>query len=197
VTVRGRGEAAELAHRVWQHLRTEAEHHPEQFVADERFSVAGWRYLGAITALIRDAVPDIADTDLRRARAHLDAAGMVVNVRGPHRGGRPEWFIRGDWHEHTGGHVRMRGPRAHQPASPGSSQVPPGEAAPPQSEDVAETLRSLIGRVTALQSDNNRLAEENDELRREAQRLHAENRRLTLTANIARQAAELLSQLPD
>jgi hypothetical protein len=166
-------------------------------VADQRFSVAGWRYAGAITTLIRDAVPDIADTDLRRARAHLDAAGMVVNVRGSHSGGRPEWFIRSDWQERTGGHVRMRGPGNHQPASPGPSQVPPEEAARPPGEDMVETLRSLIDRVTALQSDNDRLIAENDGLRREAHRLQAEIRTLTQAASIARQAAELLSQLPD
>jgi hypothetical protein len=206
VAVRGRGDAAELAHRIWRHLRTQAEQHPGQFVADQRFGVTGWRYDGAIATLIRDAAPEAADADLRRARAHLDAAGVLVNVRGSHRGGgRPEWFIRSDWHERTGGHVRVRGLGAGEPAGAGPGLVPAEEAAARPREDVGEAprediveaLRGLIDRVTALQSENDRLTAQNEELRREARRLLAENRKLTQTADIARQAAELLSRLPD
>jgi FtsZ-binding cell division protein ZapB len=189
---------AELAHRIWQHLRTQAEQHPAQFLADQRFGANGWRYEGSIATLIREAVPDVPDADMRRARAHLDAAGMLVNVRGSQRGGgRPEWFIRTDWHEGTGGHVLIRGPRAPQTATTDPDAVQPEQTAGQPREDVVEVLRSLIDRVTALQSENDLLTAENDELRQEAQRLQAENSKLTENAEIARRAAELLSRLRD
>jgi hypothetical protein len=196
VASRERDDAAELARRIWQHLRTHAEQHPEQFAADQRFGVTGWRYQGAIATLIREAVPGAPDADTRRARAHLDAVGMLVNVRGSQRGGgRPEWFIRAEWQEGTGGHVRMRGPRADEPATadPGAGQPkePPGQPR----EDIMDVLRNLIDQVAALQSENGRLTAENGDLRREADCLRAENSKLSEAAEIARQAAELLSRL--
>ena len=62
---------------------------------------------GPFATLIREAVPGIADTDLRRAREYLNACGMVVNVRVNQRGAQPQWFIRARWHQGPGGHVHV------------------------------------------------------------------------------------------
>ena len=62
---------------------------------------------GAVATLIREAIPGIADTDLRRAHKYLNACGMVVNVRANQRGAQPQWFIRAHWHRGPGGHVHV------------------------------------------------------------------------------------------
>lgn len=66
--------------------------------------------------MIREAVPGITDTDLRRAREYLNACGMVVNVRANQRGAQPQWFIRAYWHQGPGGDVHVVPPPV--PASP-------------------------------------------------------------------------------
>ena len=80
---------------------------PEEFTPDTRDDVTGWLWEGPFATLIRDAIPGIAETDLRRAREYLNACGMVVNVRGNQRGGQPQWFIRAHWHQGPGGHVHV------------------------------------------------------------------------------------------
>jgi hypothetical protein len=106
---RSRGpDAAKLGHRIWDHLRDRAEHPPGEFTPDAREDVTGWLWEGAVVSVIREAIPGIADSDLRRAREYLSASGMVVNVGGYQRGGgQPRWFIRSSWHQGTGGHVHV------------------------------------------------------------------------------------------
>ena len=102
-----RPDAAGLGRRIWEHVRGRASDAPEEFTPDTRDDVPGWLWEGPFAALIRDAVPGIAETDLRRAREYLNACGMVVNVRGNQRGGQPQWFIRAHWHQGPGGHVHV------------------------------------------------------------------------------------------
>ena len=54
---------------------------PAQFTPETRDDVTGWLWEGPFATLIREAIPGIAGTDLRRAREYLNACGMVVNVR--------------------------------------------------------------------------------------------------------------------
>ncbi len=65
---------------------------PGEFTPDTRDDVTGWLWEGPFATLIRDAIPGIAETDLRRAREYLNACGMVVNVRSNQRGGQPQWL---------------------------------------------------------------------------------------------------------
>ena len=71
---------------------------------------------GPFATLIREAVPGIADTDLRRAREYLNGCSMEVNVRANQRGAQPQWFIRAHWHQGPGGYLRGRLRQAGQPA---------------------------------------------------------------------------------
>ena len=69
---RSRGpDAAKLGHRIWDHLRDRAEHPPGEFTPDAREDVTGWLWEGAVVSVIREAIPGIADSDLRRAREYL------------------------------------------------------------------------------------------------------------------------------
>src|SRR6266581_1724557 len=82
-----RPDAAKLGHRIWDHLRDRAENMPGEFTPDARDDVTGWLWEGAVASVIREAIPGIAASDLRRAREYLSASGMVVNVGGCQRGG--------------------------------------------------------------------------------------------------------------
>ena len=94
-----------------------------QFTPETRDDVTGWLWEGPFAALIREAIPGIAGTDLRRAREYLNACGMVVNVRAGQRGAQPQWFIRACWHQGPGGHVHVVTPaRPGQAAAPAASQ---------------------------------------------------------------------------
>lgn len=192
-----RPDAAELGHRIWDHLRGRAENLPGEFTPDTRDDVTGWLWEGAVASLIREAIPGITDSDLRRAREYLNASGMVVNVRGHQRGaGPPQWFIRSSWHQGPGGHVHVVAThRPGQPAAPAASQPAAGnerkELAGQSRQDIANTLESLIQQVSDLQSDNDRLRGDND-------RLHAEIKRIRALARdagqeIARRASQLLA----
>src|SRR6266566_2206948 len=121
-------DAAGLGRRIWGHVRSRASDAPEEFTPHTRDEVTGWLWEGPFATLIREAVPGIADTDLRRAREYLNACGMVVNVRANQRGAQPQWFIRAHWHQGPGGHVHVV-PTAHpgQPAAPPASPLTPGE----------------------------------------------------------------------
>jgi hypothetical protein len=102
---------------------------PGEFTPDTRDDVTGWLWEGPFATLIRDAIPGIADTDLRRAREHLNACGMVVNVRGNQRGGQPQWFIRAHWHQGPGGHVHVvTTARPSQPRRTASQRTRTGRA---------------------------------------------------------------------
>jgi hypothetical protein len=74
-----RPEAAELGHRIWEHLHGRAEERPAEFRPATRDDVTGWLWDGVLASMIREAVPGIAGSDLRRAREYLNASGMVVN----------------------------------------------------------------------------------------------------------------------
>jgi hypothetical protein len=95
---------------------------PGEFTPDTRDDVTGWLWEGPFATLIRDAIPGIADTDLRRAREYLNACGMVVNVRGNQRGGQPQWFIRAHWHQGPGGQCARGHDSPAQPARRTASQ---------------------------------------------------------------------------
>ncbi len=190
----------ELGHRIWDHIRDQAGQLPAEFPLETRDGVTGWRWEGAFAALIREAVPGIADPDLRRAREHLNACGMVVNVGGPQRGGgQPQWFIRADWHQGPGGHVHVvAAPRASQPPEPAAGRPPGGEqgqdlAAQPQ--DIVQALQGLAQRVSGLQSDNERLRAEIGRLTAEIARIRAVMREAG--EKITRHAAELLANTGD
>jgi FtsZ-binding cell division protein ZapB len=194
-----RPDAAELGHLIWEHLRKRAASQSAEFIPDTRDGVTGWLWEGAVAALIREAVPGITDTDLRRAREYLNASGMVVNQRG---GGQPLWFIRADWHQGPGGHVHVvstgpPGQRAIPLAAPPPGEAETGEPAGRPVPDIAEALQLLAQQVSELQADNDRLREENDRLRGDNDRLRGDNDRLA--AEIARirarvrQAGELLA----
>src|SRR6266480_2637766 len=85
---------AGLGRRIWGHVRSRASDAPEEFTPHTRDEVTGWLWERPFATLIREAVPGITDTDLRRAREYLNACGMVVNVRADQRGAQPQWFIR-------------------------------------------------------------------------------------------------------
>src|SRR5690348_17741282 len=71
-------DAAGLGRRVWDHVRSRAGDMPAQFTPQTRDDVTGWLWEGPFATLIREAIPGIASTDLRRAREYLNACGMVV-----------------------------------------------------------------------------------------------------------------------
>jgi hypothetical protein len=69
-----RPDAAGLGRRIWEHVRGRASDVPEEFTPDTRDDVTGWLWEGPFATLIRDAIPGITDTDLRRAREYLNAS---------------------------------------------------------------------------------------------------------------------------
>ena len=193
-------DAAGLGRRIWEHVRSRASDLPEEFTPDTRDDVTGWLWEGPFATLIRDAIPGIADTDLRRAREYLNACGMVVNVRGNQRGGQPQWFIRAHWHQGPGGHVHVvTTARPSQPAAPPASEPAPGgqsgELAHQPGQDIVAALQSLAYQVAELQADNDQLRGDNDRLCAEAERLRALIRQTS--AEIARCASDLLAGTGD
>jgi hypothetical protein len=193
-------DAAELGHRIWDHVRSRAGDLPGEFTPDTRDDVTGWLWEGPLATLIREAIPGVADTDLRRVREYLNACGMVVNVRGNQRGGQPQWFIRGHWHQGPGGHVHVvTTPRPSQPPAPPASQPAPGkqpeELARQPGQDIVQALQSLAQQVSELQADNDRLRADNDRLNAEIKRIRAFMRQAG--EKIARQASQLLADTGD
>src|SRR5216683_3567868 len=191
-----RPDAAKLGHRIWDHLRDRAENLPGEFTPDD---VTGWLWEGAVASVIREAIPGIADSDLRRAREYLSASGMVVNVGGYQRGGgQPRWFIRSSWYQGPGGHVHVvPAHRSGQPAAPAASQPAadnePEELARQPRQDIVKALQSLIQQVSGLQSDNDRLRVDNDRLGTEIERIRALMREAG--GEIARRASQLLADI--
>jgi hypothetical protein len=196
-----RPDTAELGHRIWDYLRGQAENLPGEFRPDTRDDITGWLWEGAVASLIREAIPGITDSELRRAREYLNASGMVVNVRGHQRGaGSPQWFIRSSWHQGPGGHVHVVAThQPGQPTAPAASQPAAGnereELAGPPRQDIANTLESLIQQVSDLQSDNDRLRGDNDRLHAEIERIRALAR--DAGREIARRASQMLADAED
>jgi hypothetical protein len=193
-------DAAGLGRRIWEHVRGRASDVPEEFTPDTRDDVTGWLWEGPFATLIRDAVPGIAETDLRRAREYLNACGMVVNVRGNQRGGQPQWFIRAHWHQGPGGHVHVVATaRPSQPAAPPAGEPARGglseELARQPGQDIVAALQSLAQQVAELQADNDRLRGDNDRLSAEVERIRALMRQTG--GAIARQASQLLAGTGD
>jgi hypothetical protein len=173
---------------------------PAQFTPETRDDVTGWLWEGPFATLIREAIPGIAGTDLRRAREYLNACGMVVNVRAGQRGAQPQWFIRACWHQGPGGHVHVVTPaRPGQAAAPAASQpVPGGPSETPAhqpGQDIAAALQSLARQVSELQADNDRLREDYDQLSAEIARIRALMRQVG--GAIAEQASQLLAGAGD
>jgi hypothetical protein len=169
---------------------------PEQFTPGTRDDVTGWLWEGPLATLIREAVPGIADADLRRAREYLNACGMVVNVRANQRGAQPRWFIRARWHQGPGGHVHVV--TTARPSPQVSRPVPGAQAeelAHQPGQDIVAALQSLVRQVSQLQADNDRLRDDNDQLRVEVERIRALVRQIG--GAIARQASELLAGTGD
>jgi hypothetical protein len=137
-----RPEAAELGHRIWEHLHGRAEERPGEFRPATRDDVTGWLWDGVLANMIREAVPGIADSDLRRAREYLNASGMVVNMGGDQRGaGPPQWFIRAGWHQGPGGHVHVVTPlRLTCPAC--RRQISPQRATSPPTQEISRARTS-------------------------------------------------------
>jgi hypothetical protein len=193
--------AAELGHRIWEHLHGRAEARPGEFRPATRDDVTGWLWDGVLASMIREAVPGIADSDLRRAREYLNASGMVVNMGGDQRGaGPPQWFIRAGWHQGPGGHVHVVTPppadlpavsAPDQPAA-GNQPTDPGDQ---PGQDIAQALQALARQVSQLQADNDRLHQDNDRLSSEIGRIRA----LIQQAGreIARRVTELLAGTED
>jgi hypothetical protein len=195
-----RPDAAGLGRRIWDHVRSRASDAPEEFTPETRDDVTGWLWEGPFATLIREAIPGITDTDLRRAREYLNACGMVVNVRANQRGAQPQWFIRTHWHQGPGGHVHMvTTPRPGQPAALPASQSPAGgpseELAHQPGQDIVAALQSLAQQVSELQADNDRLRGDNDRLSAEVGHLRALIRQVGRA--IARQASQLLAGTGD
>ena len=195
-----RPDAAGLGRRIWDHVRSRASDAPDEFTPDTRDDITGWLWAGPFATLIREAIPGITDTELRRAREYLNASGMVVNVRGNQRDAQPQWFIRAHWHQGQGGHVHVVTPaRPSQPAAPPAGQPAPGgppeELAHQPGQDIAAALQSLAEQVSELQADNDRLREENDRLSAEAERIRA--LACQIGGAIARQARQLLAETGD
>jgi hypothetical protein len=159
-------------------VRSRASDAPQQFTPHTREDVTGWLWEGPFAALIREAAPGIADTDLRRAREYLNASGMVVNVRANQRGAPPQWFIRAHWHRGPGGHVHVvTAARPSQPAAPLAGQPagggPSEEPVHQPGHDIVAVLQSLARQVSQLQADNDRLRQDNDRLTAELERIRA------------------------
>ena len=145
--------------------------------------------------MIREAIPGIADADLRRAREYLNASGMVVNVRGNQADAPQQWFIRADWHQGQGGHVHVvtaarPSPPAAPPGAKPASAGQPEQLAHQPGQDIVAALGSLAQQVSQLQADNDRLRADNDRLRAELARSRALMRQIG--GAITRQASQLL-----
>jgi hypothetical protein len=194
-----RPDAAGLGRRIWEHARGLAGDMSEEFRPDTRDDVPGWLREGPFATLIREAIPGIGDTDLRRAREYLNACGMVVNARGNQRGGQPQWFIRARWHQGPGGHVHVvTTARPGQPAAPPGEPAPGGqseELAPQPGQDIVAAVQSLARQVAELQADNDQLRGDNDRLGAEVERIRALMRQAG--AAIAGQASQLLAGAGD
>jgi hypothetical protein len=187
-------DGAGLGRRIWDHVRSRASDMPAEFTPETRDDVTGWLWEGPFATLIREAIPGIAGTDLRRARDYLNACGMVVNVRASQRGAQPQWFIRGCWHQGPGGHVHVvPTARPGQAAAPAASQPVPGGQpellARQPGPDLAAALQSLARQVSELQADNDRLRDDNDRLSAEVARIRALMRQIG--GAIAQQASQL------
>jgi hypothetical protein len=195
-----RPDAAGLGRRIWDHVRSRAGDMPEEFTPDTRDDVTGWLWEGPFATLIREAIPGIADTDLRRAREYLNACGVVVNVRANQRGGQPQWFIRAHWHQGPGGHVHVvTTARSSQPAAPPAGKPARGgqsqQLAHQPGQDIVAALQSLAQQVSELQADNDRLRGDNDRLSAELERIRSLMRQAG--GEIARQASQLLTGTGD
>ena len=174
---------------------------PAQFTPETRDDVTGWLWEGPFATLIREAIPGIAGTDLRRAREYLNACGMVVNVRAGQRGAQPQWLIRACWHQGPGGHVHVvTTARPGQKAAPTASQpVPGGQSEKPAhqpGQDIVAALQSLAQQVSELQADNDRLRDDYDLLSAEVARIRALMMR-QIGGAIAQQASQLLAGTGD
>jgi hypothetical protein len=164
---------------------------PDQFTPDTHDDIPGWLWEGPFAALIREAIPDITDADLRRAREYLNASGMVVNVRGNQTDAPPQWFIRAHWHQGQGGHVHVVTPA--RPSPPVAKPASGGQAeqlAHQPGQDIVAALQSLAQQVSQLQADNDRLREDNDRLSAEIERTRTLMRQIGGAIN--RQASQLL-----
>src|SRR6266487_3511886 len=60
-----RQDAAELGHRIWDHLRGRAGNLPAEFTPDTRDDVTGWLWEGAAASLIGEAIPAALTSDCR------------------------------------------------------------------------------------------------------------------------------------
>ncbi len=203
-------DAAGLGRRIWDHVRSRASAAPQEFTPHTHDEVTGWLWEGPFATLIREAIPGIADTDLRRAREYLNACGMVVNVRANQRGAQPQWFIRARWHQGPGGHVhvvphpplqpvgRTAGEPARRGRASGGAGAPAGPAEKPAhqpGQDIVAALESLAQQVSQLQADNDRLRRDNERLSAEVERIRVLMRRVG--GAIAQQASQLLAGTGD
>jgi hypothetical protein len=193
-----RPDAAGLGRHVWDHVRSRAGDAPDQFTPDTHDDIPGWLWEGPFAALIRAAIPDITDANLRRAREYLNASGMVVNVRGHQTDTPPQWFIRAHWHQGQGGHVHVvtaarPSPPAAPPTAKPASGGQPEQLAHQPGQDIVAALQSLAQQVSQLQADNDRLRDDNDRLSVELERMRTLMRQVG--GAITRQASQLLGDL--
>ena len=173
-----RPEAADLGHRIREHLHGRAEERPGEFRPLLMMSPAR-RLDGVLASMIREAVPGISYSDLRRAREYLNASGMVVNMGGDQRGaGPPQWFIAPA--ASGTGRPRPRGtpppadlPAVSAPDQPAAGNQPTDPGVQP-GQDIAQALQALARQVSQLQADNDRLHQDNDRLHQDNDRLSSE-----------------------
>jgi hypothetical protein len=176
-------------------VRSRAADAPDQFSPGTHNDILGWLWEGPFAALIREAIPDITDAELRRAREYLNASGMVVSVRGNQTDAPPRWFIRDQWHQGQGGHVHVvtpapPGPQAAPPGPKPGSGGQPAQPARQPGQDIAAALQSVAQQVSQLQADNDRLRDDNDRLSAELERMRTLMRQIG--GAITRQASQLL-----
>jgi hypothetical protein len=76
-------DAAGLGRRIWDHVAAGLALRRRSSRPTPRDEVTGWLWEGPFATLIREAIPGIADTDLRRACEYLNACGMVVPGQRP------------------------------------------------------------------------------------------------------------------
>jgi hypothetical protein len=176
-------DAAGLGRRVWDHARSRAGDMPAQFTPQTRDDVTGWLWEGPFATLIREAIPGVAGTDLRRAREYLHACGMVVNVRAGQRGAQAQWFIPPAG-TRDGAAMCMWSP---QPVPGGPSETPAHQPG----QDIGAALQSLAQQVSKLQADNDRLRADYDRLSAEIARIRALMRQVG--GAIAQRAGQLLA----
>jgi hypothetical protein len=176
-------------------VRSRADGAPDQYTPDTHDDISGWLWEGPFAVLIREAIPDITDADLRRTREYLNASGMVVNVRGNQTDAPPHWFIRSHWHQGQGGHVhvvtaaRPSPPAAPPTVKPASAEQLEQPVLPPR-QDIVAALQALAQQVSQLQADNERLRDDNDRLSGEVERMRTVMRQIGRA--ITRQAGQLL-----